>query len=139
MACGTGIMACGGFGSCVFEEPICDESGTESRSCTDSTCQSGTCVTGAAYSDTRGCSRDTEFTPCGDSTTDCDGFCNYASVCDNDDTDVTCVTTDFYCSAGTCISGQTTEVDDCERDTEGLPCGNNGCCTPSGTCAADCF
>ena len=141
MACGDGIMVCGGFGACGGFADICDESGTQSRACTDSTCQSGTCVTGAAYTDTGDCSRDTDTTPCGDSTTDCDGFCNYTSTCDNDDTDVTCVTTDFSCVAGTCASGQTTEVDDCERPTEGMPCGlgGDGCCTPSGTCAPDCF
>ena len=41
----------------------------------------------------------------------------------------------------TFTSGQTTTVDDCRRDTEGLPCGpgNDGCCTPSGSCSTDCF
>jgi hypothetical protein len=139
MECGDGIMSCGAFGACGGFADMCDESGSESRSCTDSTCQSGACVTGAVYTDTRGCSRDTDFTSCGDSTSDCDGFCNYASTCDNDDTDVTCVTTDFACAAGSCASGQTTEVFDCERETEGLPCGTGGCCTPSGTCAPECF
>jgi len=137
-ACGAGVMACGAFGDCGDFADVCDESGTESRSCTDSTCQAGSCVTGAAYSDSRGCSRDTDGTMCGDSTVDCDGICNYTSVCDNDDTDVTCVTTDYACAAASCTPSQTSQVDDCRRDTEGLPCGGDGCCSPSGTCVANC-
>jgi len=138
MACGDGIMDCGAFGACGgFAEP-CGESGTETRSCRDSTCQSGECVRGAPYDDSRGCSRDTDGITCGDTTEDCDGICNYGSVCDNDDTDVNCVVTDYSCATGTCTPSQTGYTESCERDTEGLPCGSGGCCTPSGTCASDC-
>jgi hypothetical protein len=137
-ACGSGLMDCGAFGVCGAFADVCDESGSESRSCTDSTCQAGECVTGAPYTDSRGCTRDTDGTMCDDTTVDCDGVCNYTSTCDRDDTDVTCVTTDYACAGGTCTPGQTSDVDDCERDTEGLPCGSNGCCSPSGVCVADC-
>jgi hypothetical protein len=138
LGCGDGVMACGAFGSCGGFADVCDESGTQSRSCTDSTCQAGTCVTGAAYSDTRACSRTTTGTTCADTTYDCDGVCNYTSVCDRDDTDVTCVTTDYSCSGGSCSPSETVEVDDCQRDTEGLPCGASGCCSATGTCVAEC-
>ena len=140
MGCGSGVMDCGAFGDCGSFADTCDESGTQARSCTDSTCQAGACVTGAAYDDTRSCGRDQTGVTCADTTVDCsgDGICNYTSVCDNDDTDVTCVTTDYACASGSCTPSQTTEVNDCRRDTEGLDCGVGGCCTPSGTCAPNC-
>src|SRR5688500_4529486 len=58
MACGDGLMDCGAFGSCGGFADICAESGTQSRSCTDWTCQSGTCASGAAYDNNRACQRD---------------------------------------------------------------------------------
>jgi hypothetical protein len=47
--CGAGVMVCGAFDDCGGFADVCDESGTQGRSCTDSTCQAGTCVTEPAY------------------------------------------------------------------------------------------
>ncbi|MCZ7677895.1 MAG: hypothetical protein M5U28_03580 [Sandaracinaceae bacterium] len=47
---------CGGYGGCGGFSDTCDESGTESRTCTDYVCADGTCQ-GFDRSETRGCSR----------------------------------------------------------------------------------
>lgn len=141
MGCGTGVMACGGYGSCGGFGDECDESGTETRSCTDSTCQSGECVTGAPYDDSRGCTRSTTGDPCGlQQTIDCQS-CVYSQACDNSDP-VECTVTDYSCASQVCTPSESTVTDNdlCDRETEGNPCGpqGDGCCTPTGTCAPSC-
>ena len=139
MPCGAGEMDCGAFGACGGFADTCDESGTQTRSCTDSTCQSGECVTGAAYDDSRGCSRDTEGVSCGGTETSC-GNCVYSSTCDRDGAPVTCTDTVYTCEAGGCdpdVGGPYT-MDICHRDTECSPCtpagGGQGVCSAGGNC-----
>lgn len=137
MACGDGVMDCGAFGACGGFGDTCDESGTQSRSCTDSTCQSGQCVTGAPYSDSRSCDRDTDGVSCGGTAVVCDA-CGYTTECDNSAPDAACVQFSDVCSLGTCENVQTSApADDCERNTQGDPCGaqNAGCCTQFGSCS----
>jgi hypothetical protein len=136
--CGSGVMDCSAFDDCGGFADTCDESGTQSRSCTDSTCQAGACVTGSAYSDSRSCGRDQTGVTCADTTVDC-AACDYATECANDAPPVNCVQTDYTCSGGGCGSSQSGFQDDsCHRDTEGSGCGDGGCCSPSGVCGANC-
>jgi hypothetical protein len=139
-ACGAGIMDCGAFADCGAFDGICDESGTHTRSCADSTCQAGTCVTGAAYSDTQACLIDTDGVQCGDPVTSCTETCNYSSSCDRDAPARQCVTTEYSCAGGACGDSQTSagSIDDCHRDTECQACtrtdGSVGNCTAAGGC-----
>jgi hypothetical protein len=116
MACGGGIMDCGAFGACGQFADICDQSGVENRACTDSTCQSGECVTSDPYVDSRTCSRNTEGTTCAVSTSSC-GFCAYSSTCDNTAPDVSCSRTDHTCTNETCTSNTVSLPNrSCDRD-----------------------
>jgi hypothetical protein len=137
--CGTGVMACGAFDDCGGFADICDESGSQGRSCTDSTCQAGTCVTGSPYVDTRNCARSTEGVTCADTAVDCDS-CDYPGECAREAPPVNCVQTDYSCASGGCTPSQTGfQQDICHRDVEGGSCDNgNGCCTPTGACAPSC-
>jgi len=137
--CGDGVMSCGGFSSCGGFADTCDETGTQSRTCRDSTCQAGECITGAAYDDSRNCPRDTEGVSCGATETDC-GNCVYSSTCDRDGAAVTCTDTVYTCEAGACDpdTGGPYSMDICHRDTEGQICNGSGCCTPTGNCAPNC-
>lgn len=116
-ACGGGIMDCGGFGACGGYADTCDESGTQSRSCTDSTCQAGECVTGAAYSDSRACSRDgtaddTDGDTCATTETTC-GQCSFGSCSTSGSR--SCTRTEFSCSNGSCASSTESFSDSCSR------------------------
>jgi hypothetical protein len=142
MACGDGIMDCGGFGACGDFASTCDESGTQGRSCTDSTCQAGACVTGEPYVDTRTCQRDTDGVTCADSTTSC-ASCAYSSTCDRSAPPVSCTRTDHACASESCLSTAVSLPDQaCERDTECriclLPTGPTGACSATGGCVSSC-
>jgi hypothetical protein len=141
--CGGGLMDCGSFGSCGgFAEP-CGESGTQSRSCTDSTCQAGECVTGTPYSDSRNCMRNTDGVTCAASTTSC-GTCAYSSTCDRTAPDVSCTRTDHTCASESCGTTMVSlPSQPCDRDTECFSCltvpgGQPGSCSVNGTCGAQC-
>ena len=54
-SCGAG-MTCGAFGQCSGFSDACDESGTQSRTCTNNTCHAGACV-GTTMTDTASCMR----------------------------------------------------------------------------------
>jgi len=143
MACGDGIMDCGGFSACGEFADTCDESGTQSRACTDSTCQAGACVTGGAYLDIRSCQRDTDGTTCAASTTSC-GACAYSSTCDRTASPVACTRTDHTCASESCGTSTVSLPDQsCDRDTECRSCltvpgGQPGSCSVNGTCGAQC-
>ena len=139
LACGDGKV-CGGFGACAYAD-TCDESGTRTRSCTDSTCQAGACEVGAPYDDTVGCNRDTDGVECMPSTVTGCAACGYTTTCDNDAPAVSCTCTDYDCAAGTCVPSSTTcSQDICQRETEGMSCSPplGGCCSPSGNCLDQC-
>jgi hypothetical protein len=141
--CGDGVLDCGAFSTCAGFADACDESGVQSRSCTDSTCQAGVCVRGAAYTDTRTCQRDTDGDTCAASTTTC-GACSYDSTCDRTAADVSCTRTDHTCASGSCGSTLVSAPNQsCDRDTEcrsclTIPGGQPGSCSANGTCGAQC-
>lgn len=59
---------CGRFGGCGAFDSTCDTSGTESRSCQPMICVGSACTTGNGYSDSQGCSRNTDgYKECVDS------------------------------------------------------------------------
>lgn len=125
--CGAGT-SCEAFGACSFEGNVCDESGVRSRTCTNFTCQSGSCV-GSSFQDTEECSRDTDGTQnCSPPTVTNCGACDYANVCDQD-ANQTCTCTSFSCSGGTCTASSSSCVQACSRDTDGARCGRNGFCS----------
>ena len=132
MACGDGIMDCGNFGACGgFTEP-CGESGTQTRSCTDSTCQAGECVRGAPYDDSRGCSRDTDGNMCADTETTC-GLCSFGDC--SMDGSRSCTRTEFTCSSGSCGSSMESFSDPCTRPQP--ECCSNGRACSGSTCTAN--
>ncbi len=59
----NGGTSCGPYGACAFESGVCDESGTETRSCTDNTCADGVCA-GVARDEAQACTRVTEGQTC---------------------------------------------------------------------------
>jgi hypothetical protein len=138
-ACGDGIMDCGAFGACGDFGDTCDESGSQNRACNDSTCQAGACVTGAAYTDTRTCARDTDGDECGTTTTTC-APCDYSSTCDNTAPDVNCTVAEHTCGSGSCQTISTSTIGTCDRFTEcnsctTVPGGQPGRCSVNGTCS----
>jgi hypothetical protein len=142
--CGDGVLACGAFSSCGGFADACDESGTQSRSCTDSTCQAGVCVKGDAYTDSRSCQRDTDGATCAASTTSCAACAYDNSGCDNTAPDVSCTRTDHTCANGSCGSSVVSAPNQsCDRNTEcrscrTIPGDQPGSCSANGTCGAIC-
>ncbi len=63
MVCGGGTT-CEDFGACVYNSGVCDESGTETRVCTDRTCGSGVC-NAIPRTDSQACSRIRDGLNCG--------------------------------------------------------------------------
>jgi hypothetical protein len=143
MACGDGVMDCGPFAACSGFGDTCDESGSQGRACTDSTCQAGECVTSEPYVDTRSCARDTDGVTCAASAVSCD-FCGYSSTCDRTAPPAACSRTDHTCANQTCGSSTVSLPDQsCDRDTEcnsctTIPGGQPGSCSVNGTCGAQC-
>jgi hypothetical protein len=117
--CGAGTI-CGAFGACGGFDAVCDTTGTQTRSCTQHTCQAGAC-TPNTFSETQACSR--TVTTCGTPTvTNCTA-CDYTSQCD-ESASQTCTCTDFNCQGGTCVAVPTSCTQTCTRSTEGDPCGS---------------
>jgi hypothetical protein len=136
--CGGGTMDCGAFSDCGGFADTCDESGTQSRSCTDSACVAGECVTGSPYSDSRACMRTTDGDTCGSSTMVCDP-CGYTSDCDESAPNVSCRQVTEVCgTSGSCNATEETSLpnETCSRQTDGDVCNDGaGCCNQSGTCS----
>jgi hypothetical protein len=128
-SCGVG--SCGGYAACTAFSDTCDQSGTETRTCTDLLCTSGACMARPRM-DSRACTRVTNGTGCG---TSCGGWgtCMYASTCATAGTQSrTC--TDSTCAGGTCTAGSPrTEMQACgTRVTTGVDCGST--CGVPGPC-----
>ncbi len=127
---------CGGYGGCGGFSDTCDESGTESRTCTDYVCADGSCR-GFDRSETRGCSRMTGGTSCGAGTScgswgACEGF---DDPCDQTGTQSRSCT-DYTCGGGTCNGGaERSEVTGCTRDTNGSSCDDGLWCTDGDSCS----
>jgi hypothetical protein len=120
-----GSDSCGPFGACTADGDTCDESGTQTRTCTVNTCQAGACVA-ASRADTAACLLETDGINCGPPTvTDCTA-CDYASRCDELAAQ-TCICSTFTCAAGSCTATPISCVQACERDTDGNSCPNGFC------------
>ena len=131
--------SCGSFGTCGNFGSTCDESGSQSRTCTDHVCREGMCQ-GTARSESRACSRDTDGTTCANTT--CGGFgaCQgFSNTCDESGSqNRTCV--DHRCASGSCRMQERSEPRSCSRDTDGNDCGSRSCsawssCSYSDRCA----
>jgi hypothetical protein len=109
--------ACGGFAG------TCGESGTWSRTVMTPRCSAGTCTVESS-SETGACTRDTDGTSCGSTTTGSWGGCGgFAGGCDTTGTQSRTVTT-RTCGAGSCQSMGTSESRGCTRTvTNGTVCG----------------
>ncbi|MEM9071690.1 MAG: hypothetical protein AAGE52_24490 [Myxococcota bacterium] len=130
-----GGTTCPGFGSCMFDSRnSCDETGTQSRTCTDRTCASDSCRSNNRV-ETRDCSRDTDGDTCNGGTT-CGGYgscMGFSDTCDETGTQTrTC--TDRECDSGSCDSSTRTESRNCNRDTDGDTCNGGTTCTNYGAC-----
>lgn len=122
--CGAGT--CGGWGSCGGFSDTCDESGVESRTCSDVVCTAGSC--GAVMRpETRPCSRSTTGTSCAASSCGGWGACGgFSDACDETGTQSrTC--NDFACTGGSCGASPRTENQACSRSTNGASCGSTTC------------
>ena len=126
--CGA-VTECGAFADCGGFDvaDACDESGSQSRDCTDFSCAIGACV-GAARVDTQVCERDQDGVTCAD--TACPGAfgaCQFAEFCDHDGTrsrDCTANT----CLDATCTATPIVQVQDCSRGVrDGQECADPDC------------
>lgn len=121
MSCGS--SGCGGWGGCDYSD-ACDESASQSRTCTDPVCMGGSCVN-SMRDERQPCSRSTGGMGCGAGSY-CDGWgsCDYSDACDQDGTQTrTCH--DFRCGGGSCRDSPRGESQGCSRNTETAPCGSN--------------
>jgi len=120
--CGAGNV-CGAFGPCGGFDTVCDSSGTQTRPCTQNTCQAGIC-TAHAFSDTQACSRGTDGVSCGATTVTACYACSYAGVCSESGSQA-CTCTDRVCASDGCTAVSRSCTQTCTRDTEGKAC--TGC------------
>jgi hypothetical protein len=125
---GTMCMAssCGAYGACDYGG-TCDESASQTRSCNDYACVTGSCAA-TARTETNPCTRSTTGTSCGMPTCGAWGACDYADACDESATQTrTCM--DPTCAGGSCgAGGMRTEMQACTRDTDGTSCGTARTC-----------
>lgn len=132
-SCGT--TTCGSFGDCGGFSPtdVCDESGTQTRTCHDRVCAEGACIT-VMRTEEQPCERDTDGTMC--APTQCTpGLCTgFTNACDRTGTEMrTC--TDYRCTSGSCNAGAPyTSSIPCLRNTDGNPCDDGLWCTDGDTC-----
>ncbi len=136
----TGCDTCGGFSD------TCDESGTQTCTCTDFTCLSGSCVSSSSTC-TQGCTRSSrDGITCSPTTTSGCGSCNYSDVCD-ESASQSCTCTDHKCSNQSCATSTRSCTQSCARNTDGdvcnfIACGSTGkfhdeCCS-AGACTQSC-
>lgn len=120
-----GATSCGSFGACAGAT-ACALSGTQSRTCMDRACASGTCET-ATRADSRSCARDTD----GD-------FCNDGNACTDMEMCASGVCSGgiYVCDAGGLDAGRDSGVD-AGRDS-GLPMTSDGGTWPCQTNASLC-
>ncbi|MFK7987034.1 MAG: hypothetical protein AB8I08_13500 [Sandaracinaceae bacterium] len=126
--CG-GAPSCPGYPACSGFSNVCDETGTRSRTCTQSTCSSGTCSGSRNVAQSENCSRpSTDGVDCG--TESCsDGPCGgFANTCDATGT-LTETCTQPECNNGSCSGSSTsTSTNACSRASrDGIVCGTESC------------
>jgi hypothetical protein len=135
----NGGRTCGAYTPCGSFGDVCDSTGTQTRECTTSTCQSGTCVA-ATVAETADCTRVTEDVDCqADTVTGCGACGGFAEPCGEGGSQ-TCTCTDFKCRSDVCAPVATACVQGCARDTDGASCGSpttTGCssCAYASSCA----
>ncbi|HTJ41766.1 MAG TPA: hypothetical protein VL463_06700 [Kofleriaceae bacterium] len=131
--CGNGKV-CGAFGACGGFASTCDSSGDQTRDCTVSTCQAGTC-TDTPTTETQACSRATEGATCGGtSVTNC-GACTGSSQggCALDGVE-TCTCTEMKCMSDSCQPvSSSCQQSGCAELASGDVCGATAGGCPSGT------
>jgi hypothetical protein len=146
--CGE-VQTCGELGACGGFDHDCDSTGTQSRTCTAFTCQSGAC-TGAEFTDIQTCTVATENRSCGDNTVSgcgaCGGF-DPVDLCDETGT-MSCTCTSPVCRSDVCTNVMTSCSRPCTRNTDGEVCGvtDVGCprltvrdlCCSDGRCTVGC-
>lgn len=133
----NGGDSCGPFGACGGFATTCDPNGTETRTCTHHTCQSGACTASAPFTDTAACTVDHTGDTCSATTCGAFGACGgFTGTCGESGTQSqTC--TKFTCGGGQCNPATFTQSQGCTRNTDGTVCGsptvtNCGACTGSG-------
>jgi hypothetical protein len=99
-SCGT--PSYGNWSSCGSYSNTCDETGTQSRSVTASTCSNGTCGAPTTSTQTQACSRSTQGNVC--SSSESCGGCSFSDYCTTVGS-MTC--TEYYttCSSQSCSAG----------------------------------
>ncbi|UJR84918.1 hypothetical protein [Sandaracinus amylolyticus] len=123
-----GAVTFGAWSACGSFANSCDESGTRTRSVLTPRCMTGMCTV-VTTTETGSCTRDTDGTTCGTTTT---GTCGYSDACDESGSQT--VTT-RRCVAGTCTASSTSQA--CGgRDTDGDLCGSRR--TRDRCCAGAC-
>ncbi|GAB4204607.1 MAG: hypothetical protein OHK0013_19680 [Sandaracinaceae bacterium] len=128
-SCGMG--SCGSYGTCNYSD-ACDESATQTRTCTDLVCTEGVCRS-TSHDESRPCTRDTDGVTCMPTSCGEYGSCDYSDVCDESASQSrTC--TDYHCAAGSCGTSVRTETMACSRDTDGMSCGMGGQRCTAGVC-----
>ncbi|WP_232537532.1 hypothetical protein [Cystobacter fuscus] len=133
-----GSTGYGGWGSCGGGANYCATSGTQSRSMTTYTCNSGTC-NASTSSQSQTCS----LTPttCAAPTYGSWSGCSYYDVCSNEGERSRTVTRySLNCATGQCAASTTTEYDGCTRTMPTGSCGSPsyggwGTCNVSNYCS----
>jgi hypothetical protein len=149
LVCGAGT-SCGAFGACGGFSGVCDSTGTQTRTCTDFACKTGTCA-GTDRADSQGCTVSTDGTTCSASTVTNCGVCTGGSSdgCASDGTQ-SCTCTDFKCQGDVCTPmGSTCAQTGCQEFAVGDTCltTHSGCpvneirdlcCSATHTCTVVC-
>ena len=126
----SGQNTCGSFGSCQDANPqdVCD-SGSQSRTCMDFTCQptTGACVA-TARTETAACNGITNGRACGDDgqQVSCSS-CNYSDVCDTEASQ-SCTFAHEKCQDDVCTRQS--------NETRNLSCSRPGPANPQDACGA---
>jgi hypothetical protein len=135
----NGGTTCGAFDVCGNFSDNCDSMGTQTRDCTDNTCQLGTCVP-VEYQDIAACTRVTEGNMCSPNTvTGCPASCTggFSGTCDESGS-YTCTCNTFSCQSDVCTMASSSCSQPCTRpSTDGVSCGtttetNCGSCSYTG-------
>jgi hypothetical protein len=117
--CGARTM--GAFGACDYADS-CDEAAERAREVMTPRCVSAACTL-ETTTETEACTRDTDGTSCGMTTTGSYGACgSFANACDETGTQSRSITM-RTCAAGSCQSQMSSESRGCTRSTEGTKCG----------------
>lgn len=115
--------SCAAWGSCGGFDGACDESGTESRACSEGVCAGGSCTT-VGDTETRGCSRSTTGTECVAASCGTWSACSYGSTCAESGSRTRTCTNAQTCASSSCSGGGGTyeDSDACARSTAGTMC-----------------